>query len=62
MKCWKCGSENLIKTATYLDPLVISHGNKLVFTVCQDCWQVNEFVNEKPVRIVFIPVISPSKG
>lgn len=57
LKCWKCGSANLIQTPTYLEPLVRSNGDRLVLTVCQDCWQVNEFVNEKPVRIVFIPVV-----
>ena len=54
MNCWKCGSQNLMRTPTYLEPLVRQTGDRLVFTVCQDCWQVNEFVNGKAVRIVFI--------
>lgn len=57
LKCWKCGSENLIQTPTYLEPLVRGNGDRLIFTVCQKCWRVNEFVNDKPGIIVFIPVV-----
>ena len=60
MECWKCGSANLLETPTMLDPLVRSNGDKLIFTVCGDCCQVNEFVNGKAVRIILIPVIKGS--
>lgn len=52
LKCWHCGSENLLNTPTMENPLEY-HGDKLMFTVCKDCWGVNEFVNGKSARIVF---------
>jgi len=57
LQCWKCGSENLMQTPTYLEPLILANDDKVTFTVCGDCFHVNEFVNENPVRIILIPIV-----
>jgi len=53
--CYKCGSDKLMNTPTMEKPLDY-FGDKLIFTVCKECWTPNEFVNYKSSFVMIIPI------
>ena len=50
--CWKCGSNNI----WWGKPVQMRNHDILRFGVCQDCWSVQDTVNGKQVRTIFVAI------